>query len=146
MSGTWIRVVREIEPPAYSPVIVITVSLSACFQQNHEDQREKLGELLNVSSLRCPDGRHWCRWEQLGLISSVINVLPPLRELDLDTVPYGIRDGQLSHLETLRVCSVEDWSWLVRETTASLKCLHVTVSSLPAMGGVVPNFFWVGRY
>lgn len=43
-------------------------------------------------------------------------------------VPHGIRDGQLRHLETLRVRFVNDWSWLLRETTASLRSLHFRVS------------------
>ena len=103
------------------------VLFAACYHENHEDQREKLGEFVNVSSLRCPDERHWCRWEQFELIGCVINRLPPLRELHLDTVPSGIQDGQLRRLETLRVCAVEDWGWLLSEATASLKYLHFMV-------------------
>lgn len=57
----------------------------------------------------------------------MINRLPPLRELDLDKVPSGIQDGQLRHLETLHVSTVDDWSWLIRETAASLKFLHFMV-------------------
>jgi len=102
-------------------------TFSACYLENHEDQGEKLGELLNVSSLRYLDGRHWCAPRHHGNINSVINRLPTLRKLDLEEMPSGIRDGQLRHLETLRVSSVKDWSWLVKETTASLRCLHFTV-------------------
>lgn len=67
----------------------------------------------------------------------MINALPPLRELDLTRLPYWIRDGQLRHLETLRVCYVEDWNSLVREATASLRCLHLIVSH--------GSFSWLGR-
>ena len=106
---------------------VITYLFSACYYEHHEDQREKLGEFVNVSSLRCPDVRHECRWEQIKLIGCVINILPPLRELDLGMVPSGIQDGQLRHLETLRLYVVEDWNWLLNAAAASLKCFHFVV-------------------
>jgi len=101
-------------------------TFSACYLENHEDQGEKLGELLNVSSLRYPDDRHWCPPRHHGNINHVINRLPTLRKLDLEEMPSGIRDGQLCQLETLRVSFVKNWSWLVKETTASLQCLYFT--------------------
>ena len=65
----------------------------------------------------------------------MINKLPPLRELFIDVVGSGIRDGQLRRLERLSVCFVEEWGWLIGETTASLKCLHIEVGHHSFFGG-----------
>jgi len=125
MSGTYTLGVRE---TGHSPVSRLQqYTLSACYPDFHEDQREKIGEMLNVSSLRYPENGHWCTLAKGALVHFVINRLPPLRELVLSRVPPGIRNGQLRRLERLRVFVVEDWDWLIGETTASLKCLRIEV-------------------
>jgi hypothetical protein len=67
-------------------------------------------------------------------MKSLINRLPPLRELDVKVLPSGIHDGQLRHLEMLRISSVEDWNWLLRETTPALKSLHFRVGDGSSFG------------
>jgi len=94
-----------------------------------------MGDLLNVSSLRYPENGHWCIEEEVALVNFVVNRLPPLRELVLCVVPSGIRDGQLRRLERLRAYFVVDWGWLIGQTTASLKCLHILVGHHSFFGG-----------
>ena len=94
-----------------------------------------MGDLLNVSSLRYPENGHWYIEEEVALANFVVNRLPPLRELVLCVVPSGIRNGQLRRLERLRVYVVEDWDWLIGETTASLKCFHIEVGHHSFCGG-----------
>jgi hypothetical protein len=68
---------------------------------------------------------HSCQWDEEKLVDSLINKLPPLRELNIDVLPRGIRAGHLRCLEKLQVGRIEDWGCLFNETTASLKYLHL---------------------